>query len=209
MSSDTHLEEAPPPLSEREREVLFLAAEGLTDKEIALRLRIGPKTVRTYWDRMRQKLGAASRTQALGIALRTAHEELARAEERLRIFVENMPHIFIAFDEEMRILAYNQEAQRVYGYSHEEVMRNSRIYELLWPDTAYRERMLRDWKDKVGDFRNWDLPAVAADGSVRVVSWSSTALHNPIAGWATWSVGVDVTDRYAGKTPEELYATLY
>lgn len=197
-----------PALSEREREVLFLAAEGLTDKEIAVRLRIGPKTVRTYWDRMRQKLGAASRTQALGIALRTAHSELERAEERLRLFVENMPYLFAALDEQMRIITYNQEAFRVFGYPHAEVIQAGLLYERMWPDPDYREHVLTTWRIKLGDYRDWVLPAFAADGSVRVVSWSSTARANPVPGWATWAVGVDITDRYADRTPEELFATL-
>src|SRR6476469_3339947 len=72
-------------LSEREKEVLFLAGDGLTDKEIALRLSIGPKTVRTYWDRMRAKLGAASRTEVLAKALRSAYETLAESEQQLRL----------------------------------------------------------------------------------------------------------------------------
>ncbi len=85
-------------LSEREREVLFLAADGLTDKEIAVRLQIGTKTVRTYWDRMRAKLGAASRTQCLALALRTAFDSMSKSEQRLKTFVDNMPVMFSAYD---------------------------------------------------------------------------------------------------------------
>jgi DNA-binding NarL/FixJ family response regulator len=44
-------------LSEREREVLRLLAEGLRTKEIAVALGISPKTVETYRSRLMQKLG--------------------------------------------------------------------------------------------------------------------------------------------------------
>ena len=44
-------------LSEREREVLRLLAEGLRTKEIAEALGISPKTVETYRSRLMQKLG--------------------------------------------------------------------------------------------------------------------------------------------------------
>ncbi len=160
--------------------MLFLAADGLTDKEIALRLSIGAKTVRTYWDRMRQKLGAASRTQALGVALRTAHEELARAEQQLRMFADHMPVIFVAFDEQMRVVAYNREAERVYGYGPHQVIRTERIYELMWPDPEHRQRVMNEWKSKLGNYRNWELPAVAANGAIRVVAWSSSSFRDPI-----------------------------
>jgi RNA polymerase sigma factor (sigma-70 family) len=44
-------------LSEREREVLRLLAEGRRTKEIAERLGISPKTVETYRSRVMTKLG--------------------------------------------------------------------------------------------------------------------------------------------------------
>ncbi len=48
-------------LSSREREVLALAAGGYLDKQIAAALGITPNTLRTYWTRIRGKLGEASR----------------------------------------------------------------------------------------------------------------------------------------------------
>lgn len=55
-------------LTRRERELLALIAEGLTDKEIARRLNLSPSTVRTYNSALYQKLGVTSRTQAIRIA---------------------------------------------------------------------------------------------------------------------------------------------
>lgn len=50
-------------LSRREGEVLHLACQGLTDKEIAAELGIACPTVRTYVSRLLIKTGAANRTQ--------------------------------------------------------------------------------------------------------------------------------------------------
>jgi DNA-binding NarL/FixJ family response regulator len=52
-----------PRLSRREGEVLQLACQGLTDKEIATKLGIACVTVRTYIARLMVKFGAANRTQ--------------------------------------------------------------------------------------------------------------------------------------------------
>ena len=52
-------------LSDREREVLVLVAEGLGDKEIAERLVLSPHTVHRHVANIRTKLGAASRTAAV------------------------------------------------------------------------------------------------------------------------------------------------
>ncbi len=61
----------------REREILELAALGRTDKEIASVLGISTETVSTYWRRIRQRYGAASRTEVVALAMREqAHEAL-------------------------------------------------------------------------------------------------------------------------------------
>jgi pimeloyl-ACP methyl ester carboxylesterase/DNA-binding CsgD family transcriptional regulator len=57
-------------LTPREREVLALLAEGLANKAIARRLELSPKTVRNYVSTVLGKLGAATRTEAVSIALR-------------------------------------------------------------------------------------------------------------------------------------------
>lgn len=57
-------------LSGRERELLELAAAGLTTPEIARRLYLSPNTVKTYWQRLYEKLGASDRASAMAEAIR-------------------------------------------------------------------------------------------------------------------------------------------
>ena len=58
-------------LSEREREVLALTAEGFSSAEIGRKLFISPKTVDTYRSRLMQKLGLQHRSELVRFALRT------------------------------------------------------------------------------------------------------------------------------------------
>lgn len=55
-------------VSPRERQVLALLAEGLSNDEIAGRLFVSPNTVKTHLARLYDKLGVARRTQAVAKA---------------------------------------------------------------------------------------------------------------------------------------------
>lgn len=57
-------------LTPREREVLGLIAEGMTNKEIARNLGIGPGTVKAHVEKLIAKLGVSDRTQAAVFAAR-------------------------------------------------------------------------------------------------------------------------------------------
>lgn len=57
-------------LSEREREVLKLTAEGYSSQEIADQLFLSPKTVETYRSRLMQKLNLHHRSEVVRYALR-------------------------------------------------------------------------------------------------------------------------------------------
>jgi DNA-binding CsgD family transcriptional regulator len=55
-------------ITEREREVLQLLADGRSNKEIASRLGLSPNTVKTHVARLFEKLRVARRTQAIQLA---------------------------------------------------------------------------------------------------------------------------------------------
>ena len=59
------------PFSPREHEVLTLAADGLTNKEIAYRLGISERTVQFHVNSIFHKTGTNSRTEAVALALKS------------------------------------------------------------------------------------------------------------------------------------------
>jgi DNA-binding NarL/FixJ family response regulator len=60
-----------PELTPREREVLGLVAEGLTNRQIADRLVVSEHTVHRHLTNLMRKLGVTSRTAAAAIAVRS------------------------------------------------------------------------------------------------------------------------------------------
>jgi DNA-binding NarL/FixJ family response regulator len=71
-AANTGVEDAPaePLLTNRERQVLGLLADGLGNKQIAARLGISTNTVKTHLELLFDKLGVSSRTEAVATAAR-------------------------------------------------------------------------------------------------------------------------------------------
>lgn len=134
-----------PVLSEREKQLLALAAQGLTDTAIANHLGISEATVNTYWGRVRIKLGPYSRTELVATAIREESElvvaalraENERLSERLRretgeyatepssnFYKDMLEHaadaIFIVTPTGV-IESLNESAAELFGYTVEEL----------------------------------------------------------------------------------------
>jgi DNA-binding NarL/FixJ family response regulator len=68
----------PPKPSQRELELLSLMADGLTDAEIAEKLSISAKTMRSRLHALRMKMQARTRTHVVAIAFRRGLLEVDR-----------------------------------------------------------------------------------------------------------------------------------
>jgi DNA-binding NarL/FixJ family response regulator len=69
-------------LTDRENEVLRLAAAGMTNAQIAVSLQLSPRTVQAYLAQIFGKLGVASRTEAVITGLRVGILKLDDLDER-------------------------------------------------------------------------------------------------------------------------------
>ena len=69
-------------LSPREKEIVELAADGLTNEAIALRLGLSVGTVNTYWLRIKLKVGGLGRTDTV-VSIFKERAERALSEERI------------------------------------------------------------------------------------------------------------------------------
>ncbi len=127
-----------------------------------------------------------------------AEEALRQSEERLRQVLENMPVMMIAYDEHAdTIRVWNRECERVTGYSAAEIVGRSarEINRLLYPDSRYLKRLWKEMIARGDDYRGWEWEWVCKDGSRKTIAWSNISRRFPIPGWATWAIGVDVTER--------------
>ncbi|WP_299454801.1 PAS domain-containing protein [uncultured Microscilla sp.] len=134
-------------------------------------------------------------------------ELLRRSEEQMKMTVQNVPVMINALDEKLNFVMWNAECERITGYSSQEITGNRRVFQMLIPDDKYRKKVYRQWLVRKGDFKNWEVAIICKDGTEKIISWTQNSKHYPIAGWAHWGVGVDVTDRnkalYALRDSEE------
>jgi two-component system, sporulation sensor kinase E len=129
------------------------------------------------------------------IAERKCVEEALRdSEERMRLVVQNMPVMLDALDADGNFLVWNRECEQVTGYSADEIIGNPNALELLYPGADYLQCVLKEWDERGNDFRDWELELTAKDGSTKTVMWFNISERFPIPDWATWAIGVDVTE---------------
>lgn len=126
--------------------------------------------------------------------LQQTEKALAKSEERLRLMVENMPVMMYAMDENQVVVAWNQESERITGYSKEEIVNNPRAQELLLPSSEYREQVREKFAKTSGNYTNWEVEVTCKDGAVKTLSLSSLSDKLPIDGWAWWGIGIDLTE---------------
>jgi len=112
-------------LSSRESDVVRAAAEGLADKEIASHLGLSVTTVRTYWERIRQKLGAVNRTQAVRLVLpkllKEAEDTVRADAELFRFICESLHDVAIFLcEDDGTLLTWTEGVERLFGYKQEE-----------------------------------------------------------------------------------------
>jgi PAS domain S-box-containing protein len=105
-----------------------------------------------------------------------------------------MPVMMYALDADGILIAWNRECERVTGFDADRIVGKPEGFDLLFPDPAYRAEIRRTIFAHA-DFRDWEARVACADGSVRTVSWFNISGTFPVPGWASWGMGVDVSDR--------------
>lgn len=127
--------------------------------------------------------------------LKQAELAIQESEERLRQVLNHMPVMLDALNENGELIVWNQECERVTGYSAQEMLHNPQALTWLYPDTNYRETMMALWQELGNNYRDWELEITCKNGQKKTISCYNLSERFPIRGWFSWGIGVDVSDR--------------
>jgi len=102
-------------------------------------------------------------------------------EEFKRIILNNTAMWLNMLDKDTNVIMWNKAAEKISGYSKEEVLNNNNIWELLYPDEEYRTFIYNhalaiiDKGEKIIDF---ETTIICKDGSKKVLSWNTHSMED-------------------------------
>ncbi len=123
------------------------------------------------------------------------YEKVAESEAKLRTLVENAEVAIVVVDEDRHIILWNHGAEKLYGWSREEVA--GRHISLIYPEEK-RDDVPHDILPALRHKGAWfgEYPAVRKDGT-RFTAWMNLSRVFDAAGRAVCTLGIvmDVTER--------------
>ncbi|TCO76902.1 PAS domain-containing sensor histidine kinase [Marinisporobacter balticus] len=126
--------------------------------------------------------------------------EMKEKNERLYSAFKNMPIVMDAIDEKGNIILWNKECERVIGYDQEVMKNNRKIWEKLYQNEEYKQKIMKEISVGNYNFRDVEYDIACKDGSIKTISGFNISKEFSIDSWCSWAFGVDVIH---GKNIEE------
>ena len=137
-------------------------------------------------------------------------EELRRSSQFLESIIENANIWLNVLDAEKNVLIWNKAAETMSGYSSEEVIGHSKIWEWLYPDEKYRNYISDSVTDVLrGERVEQDVETSIRrkDGQTRVIFWNERSLvDNDGEVIGSIAIGRDVTEQKRMREELEMYS---
>ncbi len=148
--------------------------------------------------------------------LKQAQQEIDTLSQFQQSIIDNANVWLDVIDENANVVIWNKAAERISGYSREEVVGHDKIWEWLYPDEEYRGTIIacvNGAVDHHDDMESLDTTIRRKDGEPRIISWQARSLldqaGNPLGSIA---LGRDVTEHKqaedALRESEEKYRNL-
>jgi diguanylate cyclase (GGDEF)-like protein/PAS domain S-box-containing protein len=141
--------------------------------------------------------------------MRTIHKQMKRLlEQRTEMgmlsqfresVIDNASIWINVLDPHAQVTVWNKAAEQISGYSREEVLGNSHIWEWLYPDLDYRTQITTavvDILDRGREVEGFETQIQTKAGETKIIAWNSQRFfddQNRVAG--SIAIGRDITAR--------------
>jgi PAS domain S-box-containing protein len=157
-------------------------------------------------DLNRSLTDTAKNLNDLTLHLNGERDDLTRSREEIRSLsefresiIDNANIWLNVLDKDFRVIVWNKAAEEISGYSREEVLGSDNIWDLLYPDRAYRESIVQRAGAIINNgavVKDMITVIIAKNGDEKTISWYSKNLTNE-EGVPTGSIamGIDMTEK--------------
>ena len=177
---------------------------------------VGGSAFETWYSPIKDENGEV--TGVIGVSTditerKQAEKEIRRINNHLQIAIENMPNAYILWDPDFRIIEWSKSAERIFGYSKEEILGKQAVDFIVPEDSrnSVEEVLQKLRAGEAADFSE-ENNNIRKDGQAISCQWYNTPLTDEDGKvFAILMLAQDVTERVqAAKTlkeSEEKYRT--
>ncbi|HPQ53645.1 MAG TPA: transporter substrate-binding domain-containing protein, partial [Spirochaetota bacterium] len=153
-----------------------------------------------WWWMLRKKVALKTVELRVELARREKAEEEVQSLSQFRERIIENANVWInVLDSEKNVILWNTAAEKISGYTRDEVLGHGDIWILLYPDEKYRDEIVTvagEILDGTRSVENFETTIQSKDGTKKIISWNSgyfVGRDGKFAG--SIAVGLDVTER--------------
>lgn len=121
---------------------------------------------------------------------------LQESEENFRSIYENAPLAFIMWDDETKVIAWNEMAEIIFGYTEEEVLGKSFFDLIVEPEHKLLVKEIVDNLKNDIVQNNIQNKNITKDGKIIWCQWNNSVLHDASGNIAAFlSTAMDITEK--------------
>lgn len=112
---------------------------------------------------------------------RSQRSEMRFLSQFRKSIIDNASIWIHVLDKQGRMTVWNQAAEEISGYRSEEVLKNGFVWEWLYPEPEYRNRVRRITQsiiDKGGELQNFETVIRTKSNEMKTISWNSRRFLN-------------------------------